>query len=345
MADFATITRRAFLVAPLAIAACRFDRRVVEFSGSTMGTYYKVTAVDLPFGVHQSEIQADIESSLAKVNQHLSNWDKNSEISQLNASESVEDLTMSPMLAKVMGAAARINEQSLGRFDTTITPLIEAWGFGANGSIGKRPSNTTIANAMAISGHQQSLQITESKLRKKVPQAQVFLSAIGKGFGADEIGNALKDRGVENFLIEIGGDLYASGRNEKGVPWLVGVETPHLSKGGVIDVVGLSNLGMASSGDYRNYFEQDGVRYAHVIDPISGEPIKHHTASATVLAENGMLADAWATAMMTIGSEEGMAIADKNNIAVMFIDRDYESASPRFKVVKNERFQYLQGSV
>ncbi|MEM7301978.1 MAG: FAD:protein FMN transferase [Pseudomonadota bacterium] len=342
MANKMSISRRGFLVLPLALAACKFDRRIFEFTGTTMGTYYQVTAVDVPDPVQQAEIKDGIETAFASVIRQLSNWDPKSEISRFNANQTTNSVAMSPMLAEVMSAAAAVHQQSLGRFDTTITPLIEAWGFGATGAQHKKPSQEKIRHALANSGHHNTLDQSTNTLKKKKPEAQVFLSAIGKGFGTDVVARMLESKGVKNYLIEIGGDIYAKGRNENGQPWQVGVETPRTSGSGIMEVVGLSNLGMASSGDYRNYFEQDGKRYSHVIDPTTGEPIKHHTASATVLAENGMLADAWATAMLTLGREEGLKVADANNIAVMFIDRDYSNATERFKVTTNKRFKSLQ---
>ncbi|MEM9734283.1 MAG: FAD:protein FMN transferase [Pseudomonadota bacterium] len=337
-----SITRRSLLMAPFVLAACKFEQDLLQVTGSTMGTYYKVTAVGVPGSITQSKMGNLIEKSLGEANRRLSNWDANSEISQFNASQSTDNIVMSPVLAKVMNAAARVNELSLGRFDTTLTPLIELWGFGAKGPVGTKPSGAQIAAAMKQSGHQNNLSITANTVKKKNPKAQVFLSAIGKGFGVDLIARSLESAGIQNYLIEIGGDLYAKGHNEKGQPWRVGVEIPRATGSGVMEIVGISNLGMASSGDYRNYFEQNGVRYSHLLDPITGMPISHHSASATVLAEDGMLADAWATAMLILGRKEGMKIADENNIAVMFIDRDFDNGPGRFTAHKNALFEALQ---
>ena len=142
-------------------------------------------------------------------------------------------------------------------------------------------------------------------------------------------------------MVEIGGDLYASGNNPGGTPWQIGIEKPAALSGGVLDVVGVSGLGLASSGDYRNYFEQDGERFSHLIDPVSGRPITHKTASATVLAENAMLADAWATAMLILGREKGLEIAKSHNVAVLFVERDSASSDLRFKTESSETFKAL----
>ena len=142
-------------------------------------------------------------------------------------------------------------------------------------------------------------------------------------------------------MVEIGGDLYASGHNQNGLPWQIGVETPNPRDRGVLDVVGVSGLGLASSGDYRNYFEKDGQRYSHVIDPMTGRPITHKTASATVLADNAMLADAWATAMLILGRERGLQIAAEQDIAVLFVERDDAADALQFKTTPSETFKRL----
>jgi thiamine biosynthesis lipoprotein len=127
--------------------------------------------------------------------------------------------------------------------------------------------------------------------------------------------------GLTDYLVEIGGDLYASGRNPDGMAWQIGIESPDPTERGMLGVVGVSGMGLASSGDYRNYFEADGQRFSHLIDPVTGRPVQHNTASATVMAENAMLADAWSTAMLILGRERGLEIAAEHNIAVKFVDR------------------------
>ena len=200
-------------------------------------------------------------------------------------------------------------------------------------------ANAEVEHALSRSGHDKTLVLSGDRLAKSQSHAQVYLAAIGKGYGADVVGRALESFGINDYLVEIGGDLYASGKNPDGLPWQIGVETPDATGRGVMDVVGVSGMGLASSGDYRNYFEEDGKRYSHVIDPATGRPITHQTASATVIAENAMLADAWATAMLTLGRERGLEIARKENVAVLFIERD--AAAGGFKTAASDRFDAL----
>lgn len=341
MTGLTKISRRSFIVMPICLAACKNGASILEFAGKTMGTVYNLVAVDSSKSVNKNDLQHAVELALAEVNTQMSNWDASSEISRFNASASTDAISVSPALGKVMSAAEMVHEASAGRFDTTMGPLIELWGFGANGARSVTPSDAQIAAAQDASGHANRLRMNGMGLQKSRPNTQVYLAAIGKGYGADRVGETLKSYGIKDFMIEIGGDLYASGRNPDGLPWQIGIETPEVSDRGLMRVVGISNLGMASSGDYRNYFEQDGQRYSHVIDPTTGRPITHHTASATVLAEDAMLADAWATAMLTLGREKGLEIAESQDIAVMFIDRDTSTSDLRFKTSASTKFNQL----
>jgi FAD:protein FMN transferase len=339
--DMIKFSRRSILFMPLALAACKGSAaRVFNLSGLTMGTTYNVVAIDSSKSVNEADVKAAINGALAEVNQQMSNWDTNSEISRFNAAANTAPVQVSPELAHVMKAADTVYTASEGRFDTTMGPLIELWGFGAPG---KRPmpQQAEIDNALAAVGHHNTISVGANALQKKQADAQVYLAAIGKGYGADRVGQALESFGITDYLVEIGGDLYASGRNPDGLPWQIGIETPASLNNGIFDVVGISGLGLASSGDYRNYFEKDGQRYSHVIDPATGQPITHRTASATVLAENSMMADAWATAMLILGRERGLEIAAQHDVAVLFVERDTEASSLQFKSSASDAFTRL----
>lgn len=309
------------MLMPLALAACKHGASILRLTGLTMGTTYTVVAIDETRSLSEAQVAEAIKTALAQVNDGLSNWDANSAVSRLNARTDTAPVALSNDLAAVMDAAQLVHAASDGRFDTTAGPLIELWGFGAPGTT-TMPSETAIADAMARTGHGDVLALGSGSLQKRRPDAQVYLAGIGKGYGADEVARALEALGLANYMVEIGGDIYASGQNADGLPWQIGIETPTALDRSVYGVVGLSGLGLASSGDYRNYFERDGRRFSHVIDPGTGHPITHQTASATVLAENSMLADAWSTAMLILGRERGLEIAEAHDIAVLFIDRD-----------------------
>lgn len=340
MTDLTRFSRRSFLVMPLALAACKYGSDILRVSGPTMGTSFNVVAVDPSRRIDEREIRAVVETALAEVNGQMSNWDPRSEISRFNAQSGTAPVKVSPALAEVMNAAETVHVASQHRFDTTIGPLIELWGFGAAGTTAM-PDEAAIETARSRSGHANTLRVGERTLQKNQPDAQVYLAAIGKGYGADHVGRALKSLGIQDFMVEIGGDLYASGRNPEGLPWQIGIETPAANRRDLLEVIGISDLGMASSGDYRNYFQKNGQRFSHIVDPHTGRPVTHKTASATVLAENAMLADAWATALHTLGQEKGLALAEERGIAVQFAERMPDAEGPRFKTTASSKFKLL----
>ncbi len=341
MTNSAQFTRRSVLALPLVFAvACKVKKQVLEIVGFSMGTTYKVVVVDHENRFQKADLQDAIEVALADVNKSMSNWDSTSEISRLNTIQAGTTMPVSQELAEVLSAASYVNKASEGRFDTTVGPLIELWGFGALGER-KMPSDSDIATALAASGHTDSFIVDQGRVQKTQSDVQAYLAAIGKGYGADHVGRALAAFGIEDYLVEIGGDLYASGRNPDGQPWQIGIETPSATSGGILGVVGVSGMGLASSGDYRNYFEEDGQRYSHLIDPQTGRPVTHKTASATVLAENAMLADAWSTAMLILGKDRGLEIAAAENVAVQFVERDQNSATLKFNTYTSEAFKSL----
>ena len=306
---------------PLALAACKPGAALLELTGLTMGTSYSIVAVDHDRKVDKGVLAGAVNTALADVNARMSNWDAGSEISQFNAQAGTGTVAVSDELAQVMAAANQVHKDSEGQFDVTVGPLIDLWGFGAGAGADHAPSDAAIAAALRQTGQERVLNIGAGSLQKREPGAEIYLSAIGKGYGVDRVAQAIRGLGLTDFMVEIGGDLYTSGRNPDGQPWRIGIETPAPGAQGLQDVANVSNAGMATSGDYRNFFEQDGVRYSHIIDPTTGRPITHRTVSATVVTENAMLADAWATGMLTLGRERGLAIAESLDLAVLFIDQ------------------------
>lgn len=327
MPDAFLLTRRSILAMPLALAACKEGWSVLELSGLTMGTGYSIVAVDHSRSVKAEDLKAAIEASLARVNAQMSNWDADSELSRFNAAAAGTPVAVSAELAHVMRAAEEVHLASEGRFDVTAGPLIDLWGFGARGPHKAMPEDTAIGDALDVTGQSRVMRVADNTLTKTVPGAEIHVSAIGKGFGVDQVAAVMREFGLSDYMVEIGGDLYTAGLNPDGRAWQIGIETPEAHDRGVDRVVGVSGMGMATSGDYRNYFERDGQRFSHIIDAPTGRPVTHRTASVTVLTENAMMADAWATALLVLGREHGMAIAEKHDLAVLFIDRDAETAS------------------
>lgn len=329
----------------LVLSACDDSPVTLSLTGETMGTTYNITVVDQTGGdLDPKALGQSIEATLEEVNSLMSNWDPNSEISRFNGTTTEDPVDISTDLATVMDAAMTIHKESEGLFDVTLGPVIELWGFGALGPDAKIPEDAAIAAALEQVGQARllSLQKSPPTLQKARSDTAVYLAAIAKGYGVDRVAEALKDMGVADFMVEIGGDLVAEGSNPEGNPWRIGIERPDPASRAVEEVVRVSGLGIATSGDYRNYFESDGVRYSHIINAVTGRPVAHRTASVTVMAKSAMLADGWATAMLALGRERGMQIAEKLNLAVFFIVREGSGDDISFLTDASTRFKKLQ---
>lgn len=342
------MARAALVGVALLLAACKSEPTELRIEGETMGTTYHIVALDAGDDLEGAEVKTAVEAALVKVNAQMSNWDPNSEVSKFDARQDTDPVAISPELAKVMAAAAEVNHLSEGQFDVTLGPLIELWGFGARTPETPHPSDAAITAALAEVGQDKVLvldmQSDPPTLAKTRPGANVYLAAIAKGYGVDVVGQTLHDLGLTDYMVEIGGELVTAGHNLQGKPWQIGIERPDAGDRSVQEVVALSGLGMATSGDYRNYFEQDGVRYSHIIDARTGRPVTHATASVTVLADTAMMADAWATALLALGQERGLPIAEAQGLAVLFIARDAQAGDNGFTTTATTRFQELQAS-
>jgi len=334
------------LAAVTLVSGCLFDKEpeVVRLSGETMGTTFNITAIGTD--VDEAALAAAVDQTLTDVNAKMSNWDPNSEVSTFSASGSTEPVQVSDEFAKVIAAANEVHEGSGGTFDVTLGPLIELWGFGPRKPEDPVPSEAEIQAALASVGQSRLLKLDQDTgtLTKSEAGVGINLSAIAKGYGIDAVADTLREAGIKDFMVEIGGDLVARGKNDKGEAWRIGIEKPEAGARNLQLIVELNDRGMATSGDYKNFFEQDGVRYSHIIDPTTGRPITHRTTSVTVLAENAMMADAWATAMLALGQEKGMELAEKHKLAVYFISRDVTGGEDAYITVHSTAFKDALGT-
>ncbi len=328
------------------LSACLFDKEpeVVRLSGETMGTTFNITAIGVD--VDEEALAVAVEETLADVNAKMSNWDENSEVSKFSKSQSTEPTQVSEEFALVIAAANDVHEKSGGTFDVTLGPLIELWGFGPRKPEDPVPSDEDIQAALNSVGQARLLTLDREAgtLAKSDVGVGINLSAIAKGYGIDAVAGTLRDAGIEDYMVEIGGDLVTMGENDKGEAWRIGIEKPEAGSQNLQLIVQLDDLGMATSGDYKNFFEQDGVRYSHIIDPLTGRPITHRTTSVTVLAENAMMADAWATAMLALGQEKGLELAEKHKLAVYFISRDVTGGEDAYITVHSTAFKDALGT-
>lgn len=314
------------LWALLILSGCGQSERfeTVTFSGSTMGTTYNIRIVKTPGAEIPEDLHQRIEHWLEQVNLSMSTYIDDSELMELNRAPTGEWLPVSEMMAEVLGEAERISILSNGAFDITVGPLVDVWGFGPADASEEPPTEAVVEEIRSRVGFQHlTLRESPPAIRKDVP-VHMDLSAIAKGFGADYVGRQLQSLDLDNYLVEIGGDLTVRGYNQEGNRWRIGVETPSFHRQGVQEAVALNAGGVATSGDYRNFYERGGQIYTHILDPRQGRPIKTSLMSVTVIAENAARADGLATAMSVMGAREALALAEREGIAAYLIVRGKE---------------------
>ncbi|WP_375585024.1 FAD:protein FMN transferase [Cyclobacterium xiamenense] len=301
------------------------DDPKIVLTGPTMGTSYRIVYLD----PGKRDFQEEIDSLLREINQSLSTYIPDSEISRFNQTDSI--VFESPYLYPVLKASNEVYQATAGAFDPTVGPLVNAWGFGPEGASLK--DSVAIRQLLEQVGFDQ-LFFDESVLKKTNSASYLDLSAIAKGYGVDLVGAYLEQRGVQHFLVEIGGELVARGRNERGELWKVGVSRP--SEEGLANdlysIIALDNKGMATSGNYRNYYVKDSVKYSHTISPFTGYPVEHRLLSATVVARDCMTADAFATAFMVLGLEKAIEIQTARKDLEIFLIFNDEQGQMRYHV-------------
>ena len=294
-----------------------------------MGTSFTVKLITAADAADKDAVLAEIEATLAKVNARMSTYDPDSELSRWNAARTSDWFPVSAETATVVREAVRIGGLTEGAFDVTLDPLVRLWQFGPGKSgskipleAKKVPGEEDIRKMLRLVGYAKiHARLDPPSVRKELADMQVDLSGIAKGYGVDRVANVLQRHGYHNYMVEIGGEVRTSGHNLAGRPWSIGIEAPTSGVRKVDSVVNLGTRAMATSGDYRNYFEQNGVRYSHLLDPRNGRPIAHRLASVSVLAETCAEADALATGLMVLGPNAGFDLAQSQNIAAAFIVR------------------------
>lgn len=308
----------------------------VAFSGRSMGTTYevKVARADLSPD-DMREIGAAIEQTLERVNALMSTWREDSELSRFNARHSTEPFAIDFETARVLAVALEMSDKSQGAFDVTVGPLVEAWGFGRTPLEDVPDADRVTELRTRVGWEKLTLDQAHSSLSKSVPDLEADLSAVAKGYGVDAVAEALEALGQTAYLVEIGGELRARGERLDGRPFRVAIEEPVIDDRRIHRVIDLRDIAMATSGDYRNWIEVDGVRLSHTLDPRTGRPITHDLASVTVLHPEAVWADAWATALNVLGPDAGYELAQREGLPAYFIirtgDGGFESrATPAF---------------
>ena len=292
--------------------------------GYIFGTYYvvKVRTSD-PI----KDFSAMVDAEFNKINAHLSVFEKNSELNRFNLTTAYQKQKVSTELYLLLEASQQVYQQSNGMFDPTVGPLIELWGFGVNKEH-KVPDNEQIQKTLASVGFDKIKLLPNQELMKTQTYLTLNLSAIAKGYAVDMVAKALFDKGYKDFLVDIGGEIYAAGaRNEKEQGWNVGIAVPAEKEYENSFAVTISNMAVATSGNYRNFYYINGKKYAHTINPKTGYPVRHNLLSVSVFAPDCMMADAYATALMSMGEKEGLAFAEKYDVpAIMFVGGNPKTA-------------------
>ncbi|MEN8214311.1 MAG: FAD:protein FMN transferase [Pseudomonadota bacterium] len=325
----------------LCLYGCSDARHPVRLHGKTMGTTWSLTVTSPPDEVRPRQLQQQIETLLETINALMSSWRADSEISRFNASSSTGWFAVSPQTYALLQAASRIHRLSEGAFDPTVSPLVELWGFGHSLPEQGLPDASRISSALQHTGMEKLLLDDKTeRMRKTLPLLQLDLSAIAKGYAVDEVARLLERQGIQDYLVEIGGEIRVAGANPDGKAWRVAVEYPHIEQlRSAAEILGLSDAAVATSGDYRNFTEIDGKRYSHIIDPATGMPVTHNPASVTVIAADCLTADAWATAFTVLGADKGVRLADSMRMAVMFLYRE----KGRLKTISSHKMlNYLE---
>lgn len=310
-------------------------KKEILLQGRTMGTTYNIKVVATPEHIESLKLHDKIETVLKQVNQEMSTYIPNSEISLFNQSNSGEIFDISNGFARVLKESIRLGELSNGKLDITVGPLVNLWGFGPEQRPEKVPSEKVLTNALARIGL-KNLHLDGNQLSKDIPDLYIDLSTTAKGYGVDMVAELIEANGIVNYLVEIGGEMRLKGFKHTGELWAIAIEKPILDPSGeqraVHQVIIPKDNAVATSGDYRIYFEADGQRFSHIIDPATGRPINHNLVSVTVIHPSSMTADGLSTTLMVMGVEQGMKFAVKNNLAALFISKSEDGFGEQFTV-------------
>jgi thiamine biosynthesis lipoprotein len=314
---------------------------LLTWEGRTMGTTYMVKIAGVaPEPELTSRLQAAVEKRFGEIKEEMSHYAADSELSRFNNSTSQAPIKVSAEFAKVIRHSLALNHDSGGAFDPTLGWLIDLWGFGPAGRKYNPPTDEAVRDCIAKCGAVHLKVTANDELQKDLPELKLNLSAVAKGYGADEASLVLRELGYTNVFVSVCGEIVAFGTNAEGQPWRVGVEQPvyDLPRGAALSgVVSLSNRALSTSGDAYNYFkDKDGRVYSHILDPAVGRPARHKLASVTVIAPNGLTADGLATTLFVMGPERGLAwIEHHPEYAALFIVR---TGADQFKIVPSTRF-------
>ena len=327
-----------FLFLVLVFSGCS-EKKQADFpfhlTGTTMGTTFSVKVSVLPDGLDTDELKQDIKHTFHDINLTMSTYLPDSELSRFNRYTGIDWVSISEPLGVVLAEAVNVSELSNGAYDVTVGPLVNLWGFGPGKESPGIPSEADIQTLVQRTGFRMiELDEPGQRARKTNPALYIDLSSLAKGYAVDRVTELLVNRGIDDYLVEVGGELKLGGGRANGEMWNIAVEKPEAGIRAIEQVLQLTDVAVATSGDYRNFFESGGLRYSHTIDPRTGRPVSHALVSVTVLDASAMRADALATALMVLGPDEGFQLASKHQLTVLFINKRGEG----FETLKTAGF-------
>ncbi len=332
------LTTLFFLCVTYLLIGCDAEPKSYHFSGSTMGTTYNVTLVGSFEKKDLQELRTGIDNTLQSINNKMSTYDPNSEVSLFNAAPVDQWFMLSKETTEVIALAQEVNSATAGAFDITLGKVVAQWGFGPNVTTlsDEARSTESLSTESSISespqriGHHLFILEPDRNRIKKLAAISLDLSAIAKGYGVDQVAEYLLAQSLSDFIVEVGGELRTSGKSHRGDAWRIAVERP-VAQGRVPQrVMRLPQHAVATSGDYRNFYEKDGVRYSHTIDPVTMEPVTHKLASVTVVGESSARTDAFATGLTVLGPERGYQLAEKLGLSAYFIIRHQDGFTEKY---------------
>ena len=338
------ILRAALMSAALLLAGCdnastptSSTQTATVLEGKTMGTFWRVSVVDID-KKRADELRDKIQTQLDGDDQLLSTWKNDSALMRFNLSSSTAPWPVTEAMADIVTESLRIGQKTQGAMDVTIGPLVNLWGFGPDKQPVSTPTQEQIDAAKAKTGLQHLTVINTAGrqyLQKDLSELYVDLSTVGEGYAADHLARLMGQEGISRYLVSVGGALSSRGMNAEGRPWRVAIQKPTDKENAVQAIVDINGHGISTSGSYRNYYELDGKRISHVIDPQTGHPINHKLVSVTVIAPTALEADGWDTGLMVLGPEKAQQVAHEQGLAVYMIVKEGEGfktwMSPQFR--------------
>jgi thiamine biosynthesis lipoprotein len=318
-----------------AVTACGPGDGLERFGGPTMGSTYSVKYIRSPDGPDVAHVQPEVEAILAEVDQQMSTYRSDSDIERFNGLPANSCQSMPAGVLELVRVGEQLSIDSQGSYDLTVEPLLDLWGFGPQARVEQVPTPEQLALVRKRVGYGH-LHIDGDQLCKDAP-VEVDFNSIAAGYAVDRISARMQALGVSSFLVEATGELKAVGKKADGSPWRVALEAPRDDEQVVEKTIELDGYGVSTSGDYRNYFEQDGRHYSHTFDALTGAPIDHALASVTVIDHSTLMADGLSTLLLILGPERGWAFAEQHKIAAFFVIR----ADKRFIIRSNSEFDRL----